>query len=74
MLLQMALFPSFEWQSNIPLYIFTTSCLSILLSMDIYVASCLAAVKSAAVNIGRLVSFWIMFFSRYMPRSGIVGS
>ena len=34
----------------------------------------LAIVNSAAVNIGVYVSFWIMVFSRYMPRSGIAGS
>ena len=34
----------------------------------------LAIVYSAAVNIGVHVSFQTMFFSRYMPRSGIAGS
>ena len=34
----------------------------------------LAIVNSAAMNIGVHVSFEIMFFSRYMPRSGIAGS
>ena len=34
----------------------------------------LAIVNNAAVNIGVLVSFQIMVFSRYMPRSGIAGS
>ena len=34
----------------------------------------LAIVNSAAMNIGVHVSFWIMIFSRYMPRSGIAGS
>ena len=34
----------------------------------------LAIVYSAAVNSGVRVSFWIMIFSRYMPRSGITGS
>ena len=34
----------------------------------------LAIVNSAAVNIGVHVSFWTMFFSGYMPRSGIAGS
>ena len=31
-------------------------------------------VNSATVNTGMHVSFWTMFFSRYMPRSGIAGS
>ena len=34
----------------------------------------LATVNSAAMNIGVHVSFWIMVFSGYMPRSGIAGS
>ena len=34
----------------------------------------LADVDSAAVNIGVHVSFGVMFFSGYMPRSGIAGS
>ena len=34
----------------------------------------LAIVNSAAVNIGVHVCFWIMVFSRYMPRIGIAGS
>ena len=34
----------------------------------------LAVVNSAAVNIGEHVSFWIMVFSGYMPKSEIAGS
>ena len=34
----------------------------------------LAIVNSAAMNIGVHVSFWMMVFSGYMPRSGIAGS
>ena len=34
----------------------------------------LAIVKNAAVNIGGHGSFWIIFFSGSMPRSGIAGS
>ncbi|XP_070647105.1 H/ACA ribonucleoprotein complex non-core subunit NAF1 isoform X4 [Bos indicus] len=34
----------------------------------------LAFVNSAAVNTGMHASFWAMFFSGYMPRSGIAGS
>ena len=34
----------------------------------------LAIANSAAMNIGVHVSFWIMVFSRYMPRSGIAAS
>ena len=36
--------------------------------------SFLPIVYSAAVNIGMRVSFWIIVFSEYMPRSGIAGS
>ena len=35
---------------------------------------CPAYCNSAAVNIGVHVSFWIIVFSWYMPRNGIVGS
>ena len=34
----------------------------------------LAIVNHAALNIGVHVSFWIIVFSGYMPRSGIAGS
>ena len=34
----------------------------------------LAIVNSAAMNIGVHIFFWIMFFSGYMPTSGIAGS
>ena len=34
----------------------------------------LAIVNTAAMNIGVHVSFWIMVFSGYMPRSGIAAS
>ena len=34
----------------------------------------LAIVKSVTMNTGVHVSFWIIFFSEYMPRSGISGS
>ena len=33
----------------------------------------LTIVNSAAINIGVHVSFWVMVFSGYMPRSGIAG-
>ena len=40
-----------------------------------FICSCvLAVVNSTAMNTGVHVSFWIMFFSRYVPRSGISGS
>ena len=74
MLLQMALFHSFLCLSNSPLYTCTTSSISIPQSMGISVGSVLAVVNSAAMNIGVHLSFQIMFFSRWMPNSGIAGS
>ena len=58
------------FMTNILSCIYTISSLSINLFMD----TCfhvLAIVNSAAMNNGAHVSFQIMVFSRYMPRSGI---
>ena len=81
MLLQMALFHSFLWLSNIPLYICTIIPLYIcifFIYFSVYgYLGCfhvLAIVNSAAVNTGVRVSFRSMIFSGYMPRSGIAGS
>ena len=71
-LLWQCLGPSMLLQMTLFYYICTTSSLSIPLLMDI--VHVLAIVNSAAMNIGVRVSFWIMVFSRYMPRSGIAGS
>ena len=57
--------------------IYTTSSLSIPSSMDIYMDICfhgLVIVNSVAMNIGIHVSFRIMVFSGYIPRSCIAGS
>ena len=75
MLLQMTLFHSFIWLSNIPLYI----CIFIFFihsSVDGHFGCfhILAMVNSAAMNIGVNVSFWIVVFSGYIPRSGIAWS
>ena len=56
MLLQMALFHSFKWLSNIPFYICTTSCLSMHLLMDLGCLYILTVVNSAAMNTGVHVS------------------
>ena len=77
MLLQMALFHSFLWLKNIPLYIVYVPHLFIHSSVAAGHLSCfhvLAIVNSAAVNIEVHVSFQIMVFFGYMPRSGIAGS
>ena len=64
----------FLWLSSIPLYICTTSCLPIHLSMNIQVVSMSWLLNSAAVNIGVHVSFRIIALSGYMPWSGIAES
>ena len=66
----MALFHYFLWLSSIPLYTCNTSSLYGHLGCF----HVLAIVNSATVNIGVHVSFWIIVFSGYMPRSGIAGS
>ena len=60
---------------SIPLYIYTTSSLSIHLSMDILGGfHVLAIVNSAAMNTGEHASLWITVYSGYVPRSGIAKS
>ena len=72
MLLQMTLLPSFSRLSRIPLYVCTTSYLSIPLSRDI---GCFHVVVAGAVmNIGVHVSFHSIALSGYMPRKGIAVS
>ena len=77
MLLQMALFHSFYgWVIFHYLYQYILHLLYPFISWwSFRLLLCLAVVNSAAVNIGVLhVSFWIMVFSWYMPRSRMVGS
>ena len=82
MLLQMALFPSFLWESFISIYLpisisthtHPTSFLSIHLSMDLYFFLVLAIMNSASWNIRVHVLSELLVLSRYMPRNGIAGS
>ena len=71
MFLQMPLFHSFLWLSNISLYICTKSFIHSSVSGCFHF---LAIVNSAAVNTGVKGSFQILGFSGYIPRSGIAGS
>ena len=70
----------FLWLINIPFYLYN---IYMYVPQLLYLFLCqwtfrflpvLAIVNRATVNTGVQVSFWIMFFSRYMPRSGITGS
>ena len=72
MLLQMALFHSFLWLSNVPLYTYTSFSLSIHLLMDIYVASMWVIVNCVSVNTGVHASLQIIIFSKYMPGVGLL--
>ena len=86
MLLQMALFHSFLWLSNIPLFVYV--CLHIYVCTHTYIPHpihslvggylrcfhILAIVNSGPVNTGVCASFWIMVFFGYMPKSGTVGA
>ena len=70
MVLQMTLFCSFLWLTNIPLYICTTF-FSVVEHLGCF--RVLAIVNSAAENPGLYASFQIMVFSGCVPRSEIAG-
>ena len=86
MLLQMALFHSFLWLSNIPLYMYVCVCVYIYIYHIFFIHASvnghlgcfhvLATINSTEVNIGVHVPFQfrVFVFSGYMPRSGIAGS
>ena len=73
-LLQRAGFHSFLWLSNIPLYICTTSALSIQLLIDIYVVSMSWLLWIVLQEQGMHVSFWNIVLPGYRPKNGIPGS
>ena len=64
----------FYWLNDTPLYM--NHIFSVLSSVNKQLAYfyLLAIVSSAAMNTGVHVSFWIMFFSGYMPRSEVARS
>ena len=68
MLLRMASFQSSSCTSNIPLAIHSP------LDGRLGCFLVLAILNSAAMNFGVLFSFWVPFFSGYVPRSRIAGS
>ena len=74
MSLQMALFHSFLWLSNILLYIYAPIYSSIGGSLVCFPV--LAIINSAAVSAGMHISFQItgFVFSGYMPMSEVAGS
>ena len=69
MVLQMTLFCSFLWLTNIPLYMYHF--FSVVEHLGCF--RVLAIVNSAAENPGLYASFQIMVFSGCVPRSEIAG-
>ena len=76
MLLQMALFYSFFFMAEeySVAYMYHIFFIQSSVTGHLSCFHVLAIVNSATMNIGVHVSFQIMVFCRYMPRSGIAGS
>ena len=64
----------FMWMRNRPFCVHGTFCIHSSVDGHSGCFHVLTIVNSAAVNTGMRVSFWIMIFSGYMPRSGVAGS
>ena len=62
-----------EYTCCVPLYIWTTSCLSIICQWIFRLFPCLGFVNSAAMNIWAHVSFWVIVLSGYIPGVGLLG-
>ena len=83
MLLQTAIFHSFLWMSNVPLYVYKHTHTDTYIPFVLYPFTghlgcfcILAIVDNAALNIGVYISFQItvFVFFKYIPRSGNPGS
>ena len=71
---KMTLFHSFLWSSNIPMYIYVLCLFYPFINGHLSCFHVLTILNSAAMNTGVYVSFWIIAFSSYMPRTRIIGS
>ena len=75
MLLQMALFHSFNgWVIFHCVYMYHIFFIHSFVDAHLGCFDVFVIVNTDTMNIGVHISFWIMFFSRYMPGSGIAGS
>ena len=74
MLLQMALFRSFLWLSNIPVCVYHIFFYPFICQLTFRLFPCLGHWKSASMNIRVCISFWNIVLCEYMPRSRIAGS
>ena len=72
MLPQVALFHSFSWLSSIPVYICTTSSLSIHLPRAFRLLLCCAIVNRVSLNAGVHIALPIRLLSGYVPGAGLL--
>ena len=64
----------FLWLNSVPLGMYVAHLYLFVCSWAFRLLPCLGCLNSATMSTVVHVSFWIRIFSRYMPRSGIVGS